>query len=296
MSLTRIFDTSGYQPNFDYAGSGGDAFLIKATEGAVGYYANPYFSAQLGRAQATGRPAVAYHYVRGTDVSGQVEAVSRVVPKSVPVVLDLEAGGDLVTTRALAAALRGVGYAVPLLYCPNWWLSANGGSGQNTADIAPLWSSNYTTYSDTGPGWAAYGGQTPVLWQYTNAYGAGGYSVDASAFRGTSDQLAALLLGTAQPNTRGPIMGTYYRLQGTNLVGCLLENSDFIGAPPPAGVAATDVPQIVWDDLVGRYKKITHETMDYLIAHLPVTTTSPPAAGAVTLAESSGTYHFTPSV
>ncbi len=196
-----IADTSGYQPDFNYSASGLDGFIIKATEGTLGYYRNPSFPTQLSRSQATGKPTIAYHYVRGTDVQGQANNITGYVSQSVPVALDLEAGGDVATTRALATELRHRGYKVPLLYVPHWWL----GDATNVADIAPLWSSNYPASGssltqvytnaggDAGSGWAAYGGASPSLWQFSSSISTGGYaSIDVSAFRGSLSQLAAL--------------------------------------------------------------------------------------------------------
>lgn len=202
-----ISDTSGYQPDFDYAGSGLDAHAIKATEGST--YRNPSFAAQLSRARATGKPTIAYHYVHAGDVAGQLANIRGAVSAAAPVMLDLEAGGDVATTRSLASALRSAGYVVPLLYCPAWWLSANGGLNIDTRSIAPLWSSQYpaggsnlvSVYAaaggDSGPGWGSYGGQAPALWQFSSSISIGGYSaIDVSAYRGTRTQLAALLGGT----------------------------------------------------------------------------------------------------
>jgi peptidoglycan hydrolase-like protein with peptidoglycan-binding domain len=46
---------------------------------------------------------------------------------------------------------------------------------------------------DGGPGWASYGGMTPVMWQYTDAAAEQGQLIDFNAFRGTAAQLADLL-------------------------------------------------------------------------------------------------------
>lgn len=238
-----ISDTSGYQPDFDYAGSGLDAHAIKATEGST--YRNPSFAAQLSRARATGKPTIAYHYVHAGDVAGQLANIRGAVSAAAPVMLDLEAGGDVATTRSLASALRSAGYVVPLLYCPAWWLSANGGLNTDTRSIAPLWSSQYpaggsnlaSVYAaaggDSGAGWGVYGGQTPALWQFSSSISVGGYpAIDVSAFRGTRAQLAALL-GGASPGRTDPMEflidistraadGSYpdcARVQGATLVG-----------------------------------------------------------------------------
>jgi hypothetical protein len=49
-----------------------------------------------------------------------------------------------------------------------------------------LVSSDYTTYNDLGPGWASYGGMTPLVWQYTSSASLNGRSpVDFNAFKGS---------------------------------------------------------------------------------------------------------------
>ena len=75
------------------------------------------------------------------------------------------------------------------MYLPHWYWAGNLGQ----ASLAPvidlgmlLVSSDYTTYSDTGPGWAPYGGMTPVIWQYTSTGTLNGVSnVDMNAYKNT---------------------------------------------------------------------------------------------------------------
>lgn len=71
----------------------------------------------------------------------------------------------------------------------------------------PLWSARYPTKmtgsasaiyqhvgGDSGPGWDAYSGQTPAIWQFTSsATIAGQTTCDANAFRGSLDDLTALV-------------------------------------------------------------------------------------------------------
>jgi hypothetical protein len=58
------------------------------------------------------------------------------------------------------------------------------------------------TYSDSGPGWDAYGGVKPVVWQYTDGlakYAGGGlHHADTNAFKGTEAQLAVLFNGATE--------------------------------------------------------------------------------------------------
>jgi len=84
---------------------------------------------------------------------------------------------------------RALGGKTYLLYLPHWYWAGNLGQ----ASLAPvidlgmlLVSSEYTTYSDTGPGWAPYGGMTPVIWQYTSTGTLNGVSnVDMNAYKNT---------------------------------------------------------------------------------------------------------------
>lgn len=297
-----VGDTSGYQPDFDYAGSGLDAHAIKATEGST--YRNPSFAGQLSRARATGRPTIAYHYVRSGDTTGQLANIRGYVPAGVPVALDLEAGGDVPTTRALALALRGAGYVVPLLYCPAWWLSANGGLNTDTRPIAPLWSSQYpaggsnlvSVYAaaggDSGAGWSAYGGQVPALWQFSSSITIGGYSaIDVSAFRGTRTQLAALLGGTP-PGRANPMEflidistrasdGSYpdcARVQGATLVGApSAEAFALQAASTPGAVVIYGMSHQQYGDAVAASNAV--KSLPAALATLTAAVQAIPAAG-----------------
>lgn len=79
----------------------------------------------------------------------------------------------------------------------------------------PLWNANYPSPTpgfasalyakaggDTGPGWAAYSGQIPAIWQFSSAATiAGQTTCDADAYRGTLTQLADLVTGADMPLT-----------------------------------------------------------------------------------------------
>ncbi len=78
-----------------------------------------------------------------------------------------------------------------------------------------LVSSNYTTYSDTGPGWTAYGGVTPIQWQFTNNLNGSG--ADGNAYRGTADQWWAMMTGTAPPIRKVKDMIVMAHERGSNI-------------------------------------------------------------------------------
>lgn len=80
---------------------------------------------------------------------------------------------------------------------------------QLTGTSHELWNANYGTNpamhyrdvyaargGDTGPGWASYSGRVPVFWQFGSRTTIGGQGIcDANAFRGTVDQLKAMIKG-----------------------------------------------------------------------------------------------------
>jgi hypothetical protein len=71
----------------------------------------------------------------------------------------------------------------------------------------PLWNANYPSEAqmgfraayahaggDSGPGWQRYSGKVPSIWQYTSKATIGGETTcDANAFKGTLDELKALV-------------------------------------------------------------------------------------------------------
>lgn len=78
----------------------------------------------------------------------------------------------------------------------------------------PLWNARYPSTrqapyrdlypGDTGSGWQTYSGQMPAFWQYASSATIGGLTTcDISAYRGTLDQLRALLTGSSTPTSTG---------------------------------------------------------------------------------------------
>lgn len=206
MAITFGLDVSHYQSSAlslsRARGEGCEFVFIKATEG--GTYTDPMFGARLGEARSAGLLAAAYFYQR-SDSSAQahVDRLAQVVPRDVPVIPDVESdSGDTGLTRDIIDRLRVAGYRVPLLYLPRWYWQQIG--SPSLAGLPPLWSSRYP---DTDPGsiaeeyakvpasyWDGYGGLGVAVLQFTSSAVIAGQSpVDADAFQGTRDDLAALL-------------------------------------------------------------------------------------------------------
>jgi hypothetical protein len=177
------------------------AVIAKATEGT--YYRDANYAEFKAQAAHVGAIFSAYHFLKAGGGAAQAEYCHAMVG-STPVMLDVETEGSSKPTVADCAAfiarMKQLGGRVWGAYFPQWYWQQVGG------DLASLGvaivSSNYTTYSDSGPGWAPYGGVTPMVWQYTDALPYGGQRVDFNAFKGSVAQLAALINGTI-PTTTG---------------------------------------------------------------------------------------------
>lgn len=176
--------------------------FIKATEGSS--FKDREFAANLAEARAAGLLVAAYHYVRfNASAAAQLAHVRRVIPLDVPVIPDVEAGsGPLSITRELVAGLRAAGYTVPLSYIPRWYWQQIG--SPSLVGLPPLWSSRYPDnvvgsiadeWADVPAHyWKGYGGLDVAVLQFTSSSRIAGHQpLDANAFRGTRDQLGALL-------------------------------------------------------------------------------------------------------
>jgi hypothetical protein len=145
-----------------------------------------------------------YHFLNapslGVSAAGQADLAYAVCGSTVPLMLDVEtnrkASASVADAIAFVHRYRQRGGLVHLVYLPHWYWQQLG-----SPDLRPLCtalgvglvSSNYRAYTDDGAGWDAYGGVTPVQWQYTDA-GPGG--LDWNAYRGSVEDYWALLTGS----------------------------------------------------------------------------------------------------
>jgi peptidoglycan hydrolase-like protein with peptidoglycan-binding domain len=188
-------DVSSYQTGISFAGC--VIAMVKATENND--YTNPDYEAAQKRAADAGAYLCAYHFLHAGNGAGQASYAFGVVGSDVPLMIDCEpaynANGTIASAPQISDVVaftnqyRALGGKVYLLYLPNWYWSGD----LNQASLASvielgmlLVSSDYTGYSDTGPGWNAYGGMTPVVWQYTSTATLNGVvNVDMNAYQGT---------------------------------------------------------------------------------------------------------------
>ncbi len=187
-------DVSSYQAGISFTGC--VIAMVKATENND--YTNPDYAAAKARAAKAGAYFCAYHFLHGGNGAGQASYAHGVVG-GVPLMIDFEptynSNGTIASAPQISDAVdfinkyRSLGGKVYLLYLPHWYWAGNLGQ----ASLAPLIdlgmllvSSDYTAYSNTGPGWAPYGGMKPVIWQYTSTATLNGVkNVDMNAYQNT---------------------------------------------------------------------------------------------------------------
>ncbi len=195
-----------------------DFYTHKAAEGHHFYYDAEY-AASLTNARNLGIPVLGAYFVThpGT-VSDQVDWFLSIVDSETPWwrqypwiwqidaekfsymsrapnLDEINGFGDLICSRARVPASQ------VIVYAPRWLY------GDSLRGLRyRLWASNYGSnpavpYRQAYPGdgssrWDAYSGQTPIILQYgSRTTIAGQTTCDANAFRGTLDQLKALLTG-----------------------------------------------------------------------------------------------------
>lgn len=189
------------------------AVIAKATEGT--YYRDANYNDFKNQASRVGAIFSAYHFLKAGGASAQADYCHAMVG-STPVMLDVETEGASKPTVSdcaeFIARMRALGGRVWGAYFPRWYWGQVGGN-LGSLGVAIVASGYPGHYSDTDPNWNSYGGATPAIWQYTDNQPYGGQRMDFNAYRGTTDQLAALITGSGataptQPNTGDP-MGTY---------------------------------------------------------------------------------------
>lgn len=194
-------DISSFQAGINL--SGWHAVAVKATQGHG--YTDSFWGSFRTHAAGAGAYFFGYHFLEAGDGAGQADHYFAVAGKT-PCMIDFEpttgSNPHIGDATSFCDRLRARGGVCNLVYLPRWYW---GNLGQpSLQDLSNrhlhLVSSQYTGYSDSGPGWAPYGGMVPVIWQYTSTLSTGGFrQVDCNAYKGTWAQLQALVGGAPAP-------------------------------------------------------------------------------------------------
>lgn len=179
---------------------------------SIGFRTDGSFARMRDAAKASNAPFAAYHWVYPTgkySAQGQAEAMARNNPDtSIPVMLDWETESGLRPTiddcDKVAAAMRAMGYTVPLLYTGAWYWSAPdigsptlAGRGYdlvlsdyNTNPNLPIQGAYAKGKGNLAGEWnRSLGGLKPVIWQFGSLVQFGGLNMDMNAFRGDRSDL-----------------------------------------------------------------------------------------------------------
>jgi peptidoglycan hydrolase-like protein with peptidoglycan-binding domain len=261
-------DVSDFQAGISFSGC--VIAMVKATEN--NNYTNPDYAAAKVRAANAGAYFCAYHFLHAGNGAGQASYAYGRVGSGVPLMIDCEptynSNGTIASAPQISDVVafvnqfRALGGTVHLLYLPHWYWQGNLGQ----VSLAPviglgmlLVSSDYTAYSDTGPGWAAYGGMTPLIWQYTSTATLNGVSnVDMNAYQGSLADFQAQVSSGAQTGanptlTEGDTGQAVKTLQTRlNVWGATLTVDGDFGAATLAAVKAFQTQQkLTVDGIVG---------------------------------------------
>ena len=189
-------DISAFQGNISLAGT--VAVCAKATEGTS--WTSPNYVWQKGEAVRRGAFFFAYHFLHAGNAAAQAQHCFNVVGKT-PLMLDFEPSStrpSVSDALAFVDKFRALGGIVNLLYLPHWYWQQLGSPSLSAFVSRKMFlvSSNYVSYSDSGPGWVGYGGMGVAIWQFSSSFSFSGQRVDFNAFKGSVSELIKLVTGS----------------------------------------------------------------------------------------------------
>ncbi|MGW0176073.1 glycoside hydrolase family 25 protein [Rhodococcus sp. NPDC003322] len=258
MTLYGI-DISNYQAGLDLAAVRAEGFEFvwaKVSEGI--HYRDPTWPGFRDAARANGLLLAGYHYVRA-DSSADAQArtfVEHLGDATIPAMLDFEAdSGDMEVFWAVANAIDALGVHVALSYIPRWYWQQIG--RPDLSQVPGLIQSSYvvgTGYAsvlypgDDSYRWTGYGGKSVDILQFTSSALVAGQKVDADAFRGTREELAALI--SPAPRQEGDGM-TPEQAQQLRDIWTQLMGPNGNGWPQLGNRTLVDACAVILDQLVG---------------------------------------------
>ena len=182
-------DLSSYDVGFQVPATA-PCVVSKATEG--NYYMDKQYHNFEQQAKALNIPFSGYHFlIDSANFTPEDQAAwYHGFAGNTPCMLDVETEGtsnpNVDDCNRFIKALAALGGRVWAVYYPRWYWGRTGG---NLASMGvPVIASEYRSYDEVR--WPLpYGGITPVIWQYTSS------PHDTNAFKGTPEELAALIYG-----------------------------------------------------------------------------------------------------
>jgi GH25 family lysozyme M1 (1,4-beta-N-acetylmuramidase) len=247
-------DISNWQSGINYnilKQNGIDFAIIKSTEGEG--FKDAMFTTHLNGCRNAGMVVAAYHFVRGGNAEAQLNNIKSMVPKDIPVILDIEDGaGDMNSIRRLLTLLQNDGYKTPLIYMPEWYWKKIG--SPSLAGLPANWWSWYPDNSGQSRTltegismvperiWSGFGGLLVQIVQFTSTgrvlnsnrqpvgYNA---NLDLNAYKGSIEDLYNLFSQKSQSgggvdgvSADDVTLGLYQtRVDGRNVFDWFKQNS-----------------------------------------------------------------------
>lgn len=181
------------------------ALIAKCTQGST--YADPHYADFRAGSETAGLPFAAYHFLEAGQGDKQAaNLAAHIVDRTIPVMIDCErnplTGGKptYADVSAFTAGCRDRGLTISLLYLSRtYWSSIGAPSLARFKVVNAAYHSKARGYGaalypgDDDAQWDAYGGTTPLLWQFADTAKIDGYpgATDVSAFRGRPTKLLA---------------------------------------------------------------------------------------------------------
>lgn len=219
----------------------GTPFVLAKSSESTNYH-DPTYAGFKFQAARIGALFSAYHFLHAGSAAAQARYAYGIVGKT-PLMLDVELTGSskpqLSDVTAFIDEYRAYGGNIWAAYIPHWYWQGDMGSPSLTpvsSRHVALISSSYTSYSDSGVGWNAYGGVSPALWQYTDSQAYSGKHVDFNAYKGTKAQLAALMGATSTADNGGIIVSTE---QDTDMHIDIRPGQPYVCTPPAPVLGGT---------------------------------------------------------
>lgn len=205
----RFPDVSNHQAGLRLI-QGTPIVIAKATEGSS--FVDSQFIYFKKEANRIGAKFLGYHWLNTADASAQAAHCYGIVGSKIPLMIDVENGAytPVSQVKKFVNVYRSLGGVVHLYYMPKWYWTNNGKEDLNglvKMDMN-LVSSQYTNYSDNGPGWQPYakGQPKPVQWQYTdNQLYNMGMKIDFNAYLGTVEEYWNMVRGIKPQPTPPPV-------------------------------------------------------------------------------------------
>lgn len=246
-------DISSYEAGVDVSKLPDPFILMKVTEGT--YYIDSQYAKWLTQAKTSGKLAIAYHFVRADEAPASQAAwiAAHILDKNLPLMLDVETEGgskpSFQQVLNLVSACHQEGLRPKLLYLPRWYWEGIGSpsmtvlAGLGIGLISSAYPGGSAYPGDNAAGWAAYGGATPLLYQFTDSETDAGQHVgDYNAFKGTAEQFREFLynMPPSVPQALGEIMA--------NIPSAIGQKWPEIAGEFPANGPYDDSGAIIWAD------------------------------------------------